>query len=122
MTPISLAEVAANRRTIEAEVGLPPAADGRPPTLTVTYRVAAFTAADEARFQGVTAERVDDAFRRFLCGVVESWALTETTGGAVVPLEPDALAGISPTLLIHVYNAILTDLIDPKGSTMPAER
>lgn len=109
MTPISLADLAATVRTIEADLGASPLEDGTVQTLTVTYRPNAFTAGSEARFVGMTPVMVDDAFRRFICELVRAWELTDTTGGAIVPLEPAALAAIPPVVLVRIYNACLAD-------------
>jgi hypothetical protein len=127
MPVISLAEVAANRRTIEVDLGLPPAEDGTAQTLTVTYRVNTMTPADELRFSTVQSgdvvpeDRMND-FLAFLIRLVEKWALTVTDGGATVPLETAALKDVPSTILTAVLRSCMTDINDPKALTSTGAR
>lgn len=127
MANISLSEVAANKRTIEVDLGLPPAEDGAAQTLTVTYRVNTVTPADELRFGAmqsgdtVPEERMTD-FLGFLCRLIESWRLTMAADGPVVALEPAALKTVPSSILTAVLKTCLTDINDPKSSTSTAKK
>ncbi len=138
MPVISLAEVAANRRTIEVDLGLPPAEDGTAPTLTVTYRVNTVTPADELRFATVRAgadvvpeDQMNDLFN-FACRLIEKWGLTGpltaldgtvvVAEGKPVPLEPDALKALPSSILTNVLKTCMADINDPKASTSSAAK
>lgn len=125
MSNLSLAAVAANRRTIEVDLGLPE-------TLTVTYRVNVMTPADELafkRYAGKTefAEEEMEAFIAFVCRFVAEWGLvgpltaadgTEIVAeGEPVPITPEAMRQMPSLVMSRVFMAGLADLADPKGST-----
>jgi hypothetical protein len=137
MPVISLAEVAANRRTIEVDLGLPPAEDGTAQTLTVTYRVNTMTPADELMFQ--TAATSTDApgvqqteFLGFAVRMLISWGLTGpltardgtviVAPGKPVPITTDAMRALSSTVLNNVLKACMTDINDPKALTSTGAR
>jgi hypothetical protein len=125
MPVISLAEVAANRRTIEVDLGLPPAENGDAQTLTVTYRVNALTPADELIFsttrgKDAVPEEQMTALLGFFTRLVSSWALTETEGGKTVSVEPKALRSLPVSIIRNVLQACMADINDPKGSTTTA--
>lgn len=120
---LSLAEVGANSRTIEVDLGLSK-------TLTVTYRVNALTPAHELFFRRyATAEVGEKEMDRFLGifgQVVTTWGLRGplrgedgaelVAAGASVPLTVPVLRAIPTRVLMTVLGACLTDLADPKGS------
>jgi hypothetical protein len=136
MPVISLAEVAANRRTIEVDLGLPALEDGSAQTLTVTYRVNTVTPADELRFatvktgaEAVPEEQMNDLFG-FAGRLIEKWGLTGpltaldgavvVAAGKPVPMEPAALKVLPSSILTAVLKACMTDINDPKASTPSA--
>lgn len=125
MPVISLAEVAANKRTIEVDLGLPPGPDGAAQTLTVTCRVNALTPADELLFVSVknVNDVPDDQMTRmlnFFVRAVSSWQLTDTDGGATVPIEVESLRSLPISIIKNVLQAYMTDVTDPKGATTTA--
>lgn len=126
MPVISLAEVAANRRTIEVDLGLPPAEDGTAQTLTVTYRVNALTPADELVFTSARAGDVpEDQMNRlfdFFVRLVSAWELTDTAGGASVAISPDALRLLPVSIIRNVLQACMADINDPKALTAMAAK
>lgn len=128
MPVISLAEVAANSRTIEVDIGMPE-------TLTVTFRVSTITPADElilanAAKDGPDAdnEQLQNYTFALAKRLIKDWGfrgpLTAMDGttvvvkdGQPVPLEPDALRALPSAMLTAVLRGCITDINDPKAST-----
>lgn len=130
MAKISLGTVTGFVKEIEVEIGLPPAEDGSPQTLTVGYRPSIVTPAQQAKLQAVSQQEGDEALRGyfgFLTQLIARWGLegplTDADGqivvadGAPVPVAVETFQVLPAALTKAITAACMADIGDPKSST-----